>query len=85
MYTLLNHNLIPEKGGVPADGRYRQGEQVNRPLVYSQSSTTTLARMAAVTRETIQIPSAETGVNLDVWLYTPEGKGPFPVVVAGHG
>lgn len=41
--------------------------------------------MAAITRETVQIPSAEAGVNLDVWLYTPEGKGPFPVVVAGHG
>ena len=37
------------------------------------------------TRETVKIPSVEDSVNLDVWLYKPEGPGPYPVVVAGHG
>ena len=41
--------------------------------------------MTSFLREAVKIPSAEAGVDLDVWLYKPEGKGPFPVVVAGHG
>ncbi|KAF9269271.1 alpha/beta-hydrolase [Marasmius fiardii PR-910] len=36
-------------------------------------------------RESVQIPSADEGVFLDVWLYKPAGDGPFPVVIAGHG
>ncbi|KAE9390165.1 alpha/beta-hydrolase [Gymnopus androsaceus JB14] len=39
----------------------------------------------AVSRETIQIPSVEKGLNLDVWFYKPQGSGPYPVVIAGHG
>lgn len=36
-------------------------------------------------QQTVKIPSAESNTFLDVWLYTPPGHGPFPVVVAGHG
>lgn len=36
-------------------------------------------------RQTVKIPSVEPNTFLDVWLYTPPGPGPFPVVVAGHG
>ncbi|KAK0504539.1 alpha/beta-hydrolase [Armillaria luteobubalina] len=36
-------------------------------------------------RQTVKILSAESNTFLDVWLYTPPGTGPFPVVVAGHG
>lgn len=41
--------------------------------------------MATFNRESIQVPSVENDVNLDVWLYKPAGPGPYPVVVAGHG
>lgn len=36
-------------------------------------------------RQIAKIPSVESNTFLDVWLYTPPGHGPFPVVVAGHG
>ncbi|KIK58905.1 hypothetical protein GYMLUDRAFT_170445 [Collybiopsis luxurians FD-317 M1] len=36
-------------------------------------------------RDTVRISSAESGVFLHVWFYKPDGPGPFPVVVAGHG
>ncbi|KIK54650.1 hypothetical protein GYMLUDRAFT_231816 [Collybiopsis luxurians FD-317 M1] len=41
--------------------------------------------MLSFTRETLKIPSVEKSVNLDVWFYKPQGSGPHPVVVAGHG
>ncbi|KAF4578362.1 AB hydrolase superfamily protein [Pleurotus pulmonarius] len=41
--------------------------------------------MYSYTRETLKIPSAEGGVDLDTWLYKPTGAAPFPLVVAGHG
>lgn len=42
--------------------------------------------MVDFTRETVKIPSAESGVNLDVWLFKPQkGSAPFPLAVAGHG
>ncbi|KAJ8514921.1 hypothetical protein ONZ45_g7611 [Pleurotus djamor] len=37
------------------------------------------------TRSTLKIPSAQPGIALDTWLYTPAGSGPFPLVIAGHG
>lgn len=39
----------------------------------------------AYTKDTVKIPSFEPGIHLDVWVYRPSGKGPFPVVIAGHG
>ncbi|KAF7792667.1 hypothetical protein EIP86_003764 [Pleurotus ostreatoroseus] len=39
----------------------------------------------APSRETIKIESLQQNVFLDVWLYKPDGPGPYPVVVAGHG
>ncbi|KAJ3557698.1 hypothetical protein NM688_g1331 [Phlebia brevispora] len=33
----------------------------------------------------LTVRTLENNVFLDVWLYKPEGPGPFPVVVAGHG
>ena len=36
-------------------------------------------------RETVTIPSVEEDVFLDVWFYRPDGPGPHPVVIAGHG
>ncbi|KAF5378440.1 hypothetical protein D9757_005574 [Collybiopsis confluens] len=36
-------------------------------------------------RDCLRIPTASKDVFLHVWLYKPEGDGPFPVVIAGHG
>jgi dienelactone hydrolase len=40
--------------------------------------------MTAVNRTTVGIPTP-SGFDIEAWFYQPEGQGPFPAVVMGHG
>ena len=40
--------------------------------------------MASVNRTTVRIPTP-SGFDIEAWFYQPEGLGPFPAVVMGHG
>ena len=40
--------------------------------------------MSAVNRSTVRIPTP-SGFDIEAWSYQPEGQGPFPAVVMGHG
>jgi dienelactone hydrolase len=40
--------------------------------------------MTTVNRTTVRIPTP-SGFDIDAWFYQPEGQGPFPAVVMGHG
>jgi predicted acyl esterase len=40
--------------------------------------------MTDVNRTTVRIPTT-SGFDIEAWLYLPEGHGPFPAVVMGHG
>ena len=35
-------------------------------------------------RTTVRIPTP-SGFDIEAWFYLPEGQGPFPAVVMGHG
>jgi fermentation-respiration switch protein FrsA (DUF1100 family) len=35
-------------------------------------------------RTTVRIPTP-SGFDIEAWFYLPEGDGPFPAVVMGHG
>src|ERR1700687_2046443 len=40
--------------------------------------------MTTIQRSTIRIPTA-SGDDIEAWFYRPQGQGPFPAVVMGHG
>jgi len=40
--------------------------------------------MTTVDRTTVRIPTP-SGFDIEAWFYLPEGQGPFPAVVMGHG
>jgi fermentation-respiration switch protein FrsA (DUF1100 family) len=40
--------------------------------------------MTTTRRTTVRIPTA-SGDDIEAWFYRPEGNGPFPAVVMGHG
>jgi dipeptidyl aminopeptidase/acylaminoacyl peptidase len=40
--------------------------------------------MTTVYRSTVRIPTP-SGFDIEAWFYQPEGQGPFPAVVMGHG
>ena len=40
--------------------------------------------MTTVNRTTVRIPTP-SGFDIEAWFYQPEGQGPFPAVVMGHG
>ena len=40
--------------------------------------------MTPVSRTTVRIPTP-SGFDIEAWFYLPEGQGPFPAVVMGHG
>jgi hypothetical protein len=40
--------------------------------------------MTAVNRSTVDIPT-RSGFDIEAWFYQPEGQGPFPAVMMGHG
>jgi len=40
--------------------------------------------MTTIQRSTIRIPTA-SGDDIEAWFYRPQGPGPFPAVVMGHG
>jgi dienelactone hydrolase len=40
--------------------------------------------MTTVHRSTVRIPTP-SGFDIEAWFYQPEGQGPFPAVVMGHG
>jgi fermentation-respiration switch protein FrsA (DUF1100 family) len=40
--------------------------------------------MNAVHRATVRIPTP-SGFDIEAWFYRPDGQGPFPAVVMGHG
>jgi fermentation-respiration switch protein FrsA (DUF1100 family) len=40
--------------------------------------------MTDVNRSTVRIPTP-SGFDIEAWYYQPEGQGPFPAVVMGHG
>jgi fermentation-respiration switch protein FrsA (DUF1100 family) len=40
--------------------------------------------MTPINRSTVRIPTP-SGFDIEAWLYLPEGLGPFPAVVMGHG
>ncbi len=40
--------------------------------------------MTDINRTTVRIPTP-SGFDIEAWFYLPEGEGPFPAVVMGHG
>ena len=40
--------------------------------------------MTPINRTTVRIPTP-SGFDIEAWFYLPEGHGPFPAVVMGHG
>jgi dienelactone hydrolase len=40
--------------------------------------------MTTTKRTTVHIPTA-SGSDIEAWFYQPDGRGPFPAVVMGHG
>ena len=40
--------------------------------------------MTPINRTTVRIPTP-SGFDIEAWFYLPEGQGPFPAVVMGHG
>jgi fermentation-respiration switch protein FrsA (DUF1100 family) len=40
--------------------------------------------MTTTKRTTVHIPTA-SGFDIEAWFYQPDGRGPFPAVVMGHG
>ena len=40
--------------------------------------------MTDLNRTTVRIPTP-SGFDIEAWFYRPEGQGPFPAVVMGHG
>jgi dienelactone hydrolase len=40
--------------------------------------------MTPVNRTTVRIPTP-SGFDIEAWFYQPQGQGPFPAVVMGHG
>jgi len=66
-----------------ADGLVHAG-RTSTSAQWSLHTEEERARMTGLNRTTVRIPTP-SGFDIEAWFYRPEGEGPFPAVVMGHG
>src|SRR5258708_39045871 len=54
------------------------------PASKSKYSSSTKGVRMTVNRTTVRIPTP-SGFDIEAWFYQPQGQGPFPAEVMGHG
>src|SRR6185369_10436164 len=74
------------RGRARRTARRRASQGAHRALTCSGPYTPRKygASMTDINRTTVRIPTP-SGFDIEALLYLPEGQGPFPAVVMGHG